>query len=65
MATKVVTFRLPDDLMEAITSQAQATGRPRTAVVVDALKQVFGVPSPETVPASNARLHQQQGIIGQ
>lgn len=65
MATKVVTFRLPDDLMEAITSQAQATGRPRTAVVVDALKQVFGVPSPETVPTSNARLHQQQGVIGQ
>ena len=65
MATKVVTFRLPEDLMEAITSQAQATGRPRTAVVVDALKQVFGVPSSKTLPNSIARLHQQQEAISQ
>jgi PAS domain S-box-containing protein len=65
MATKVVTFRLPDELMEAITSQAQATGRPRTAVVVDALKQVFGVPSAQTLPTSVDKLHQHQEAVGQ
>ena len=65
MATKVVTFRLPEDLMEAITSQAQATGRPRTAVVVDALKQVFGVPSRRTLATSIERLQHQQEAIGQ
>jgi PAS domain S-box-containing protein len=65
MATKVVTFRLPDELMEAITSQAQATGRPRTAVVVDALKQVFGVPSAQTPPTAVDKLHQHQEAVGQ
>jgi PAS domain S-box-containing protein len=65
MATKVVTFRLPDDIMEAITSQAQATGRPRTAVVIDALKQAFGVPSPKALPTALERSHQQQKTLHQ
>lgn len=62
MATKVVTFRLPDELMEAITSQAQATGRPKTAVVVDALKQVFGVSIAKTLHTSVEKLRQQQAL---
>ena len=63
MATKVVTFRLPEDLMEAITSQAQATGRPKTAVVVEALKQVFGNRCTQTPTVSIDLLHQQQEAI--
>ena len=59
MATSVVTFRLPDELMQAIMSQVKATGRDRTAVVVDALKQVYGFPSSQTSPVSLEGLHKQ------
>jgi PAS domain S-box-containing protein len=45
--------------MQAIMSQVKATGRDRTAVVVDALKQVFGFPSSNTSPASLEGLHKQ------
>ncbi len=60
MATRVVTFRLPEDLMQVITSQAQATGTSKTAVVVDALKQVFGFASSETPPPPLQGLPKQQ-----
>src|SRR3712207_4491647 len=60
MATKVVTFRLPEELIQAITSQAKATGRCNTAVVVDALKQVFGFPTSTTPSASLEGLHKKQ-----
>lgn len=40
-------------------SQVKATGRDRTAVVVDALKQVFGFPSSHTSPDSLEGLHKQ------
>jgi PAS domain S-box-containing protein len=65
MATRVVTFRLPEDLIQAITSQAKATGTDRTAVVVSALKQVFGIASSKTPPASLKGLHQQQDVLNQ
>lgn len=63
MATKVVTFRLPEDLIQAITSQAKATGRCNTAVVVDALKQVFGFSNSTTPSASLEGLHKQQEAL--
>lgn len=59
MATKVVTFRLPEDLIEAITLQATTSGRCKTAVVVEALKQVFGL-SASTTATSLGGLHKQQ-----
>jgi len=62
MATKVVTFRLPADLIEAITLQANASGRCKTAVVVDALKQVFSSSS-STTPALLEGLEQQQEVL--
>ncbi|HAA28634.1 MAG TPA: hypothetical protein DCE56_14290 [Cyanobacteria bacterium UBA8553] len=65
MATKVVTFRLPEDLIQAITSQAKATGRCNTAVVVDALKQVFGFPTSTTPSASLEGLHKQQEALNE
>lgn len=65
MSTKVVTFRLPEDLMKAITSEARATGKCKTAVVVDALKQVFGEKECQTQSASKERLHQSQEVLCQ
>ncbi len=62
MVSKVVTFRLPEDLMEAITSQAKATGRDRTAVVIEALKQVLGSPS-TTPPVSLEGLQKQLDVL--
>jgi PAS domain S-box-containing protein len=62
MATKVVTFRLPEDLIEAITLQANASGRCKTAVVIDALKQAFGFPSSPT-SASLEGLHKKQEAL--
>ena len=59
MATKVVTFRLPEDLIEAITLQANASGRCKTAVVVEALKQVL-ICHTNTTPALLEGLQQQQ-----
>lgn len=63
MATKVVTFRLPEDLIEAITLQANASGRCKTAVVVEVLKQVL-IPN-STTPALLEGLQQQQEALQQ
>ena len=63
MATRVVTFRLPEDLIQAISSQAKERGTDRTAVVIDALKQVFGFPSSQTSPASLKGLQRQQDAV--
>ncbi|MGB7442349.1 MAG: PAS domain-containing protein [Coleofasciculaceae cyanobacterium] len=52
MSSKVVAFRLPEELMQAVVSQAKATGKSKTAVVVDALKKVFGFPVKEDSNAS-------------
>src|ERR671932_273708 len=59
MTTKVVTFRLPEDLLQAITSQAKATGRCNTAVVVEALRQALGFPASTTPSASLVGHHKQ------
>jgi len=47
MSSKLVAFRLPEELIEAVDAQARATGQDRTAVVVQSLKRVFGFQSPE------------------
>lgn len=62
MATKVVTFRLPEDLIEAITLQATASGRGKTAVVVEALKQVFGLSASTTTTSVDGIDKQQQEL---
>ena len=61
MASKLLAFRLPEELVEAIDSQAKATGRDRTAVVVHALKQIFGLPSTEPTKAKDIQ-EQLKGI---
>ena len=63
MATRILTFRLPEEIIQAITSQAQATGRCKTAVVVDALNNFFGFSSNTIPPAFLAKLQQQQDAL--
>ena len=58
MANKLVAFRLPEEIVQAIESQATATGSDRTAVVIQALKQVFGFPSSTQTPATVEKLEQ-------
>ncbi|NEO30264.1 MAG: PAS domain S-box protein [Symploca sp. SIO3C6] len=53
MASKIATFRLPEDLTQEIRARAEATGRDRTAVVIEALKQAFGFSVSEVSPATN------------
>lgn len=65
MASSVMTFRLPEDLMQAIMSQAKATGCSRTAVVIDALRQSFGFCASETPATSLEGLHQQLDALRQ
>jgi predicted transcriptional regulator len=45
MASKLVAFRLPDDVVQAIESEAKITGKDKTAVVVQALRRFFDLPS--------------------
>lgn len=41
MNTKVVAFRLPEEIIEAIETEAKARGQTKTAIVVEALRQHF------------------------
>lgn len=59
MASKIATFRLPENLIQEIRSRAEATGRDRTAVVIEALKQAFGMPASVSRPATVEELKQQ------
>jgi PAS domain S-box-containing protein len=59
MVSKIATFRLPENLIQEIRSRAEATGRDRTAVVVEALKQAFGFPPSEPRPATVEELQGQ------
>jgi PAS domain S-box-containing protein len=63
MATKIVTFRLPVELIQAITSQAKSTGRCKTAVVIDALHHFFGFSCSTITPALLAKLQQKQDAL--
>ena len=59
MVSKIATFRLPENLIQEIRSRAEATGRDRTAVVVEALKQAFDLPVSESRPATVEKLQEQ------
>ena len=58
MANKLVAFRLPEEIVQAIDSQATATGSDRTAVVIQALKQVFEFPSSAQTPDAAEKLEE-------
>lgn len=59
MVSKIATFRLPENLIQEIRSRAEATGRDRTAVVIEALKNSFGIPITESRPATVEKLQEQ------
>jgi PAS domain S-box-containing protein len=59
MVSKIATFRLPENLIQEIRSRAEATGRDRTAIVIEALKQAFGFPQNESRPATVEELQGQ------
>lgn len=63
MVSKIATFRLPEDLTQEIRVRAEATGRDRTAVVIEALKQAFGFPLDESRSATVEELQQQLGEL--
>ncbi|NJN57484.1 MAG: PAS domain S-box protein [Leptolyngbyaceae cyanobacterium SL_5_9] len=59
MASKTITFRLPAEVIEVIESQAKATGRNRTAIVIEALAQTYGLHPPSPAPVTTEILQQQ------
>jgi len=59
MASKTITFRLPAEVIEVIESQARATGRNRTAIVIEALAQTYGLHPPSPAPVTTEILQQQ------
>ncbi|MBD2000355.1 PAS domain S-box protein [Leptolyngbya sp. FACHB-541] len=59
MASKTITFRLPAEVIEVIESQARATGRNRTAIVIEALAQTYGLQPPSPAPVTTEILQQQ------
>jgi hypothetical protein len=50
MASKLVAFRLPQDLIEAIEAEAAATGKDKTSIVTNGLRQVFHIPAKKAHP---------------
>ena len=59
MVSKIATFRLPEQLTQEIRFRAETTGRDRTAVVIDALKQAFGLPPGDPRPATVEEIQDQ------
>ncbi|MDJ0704109.1 MAG: PAS domain S-box protein [Leptolyngbyaceae cyanobacterium MO_188.B28] len=59
MATKTVSFRLPDTIVKAIEAQTQATGKRKTTLIIEALAQVYGLPAPAPPSATPEALQQQ------
>jgi PAS domain S-box-containing protein len=59
MASKTITFRLPAEVIEVIESQARATGRNRTAIVIEALAKTYGLQPPSPAPVTTEILQQQ------
>lgn len=63
MTTRTMTFRLPLDLAQVIEDQASVAGSDRTAVVVAALTQYWGLPLPVPAPVTLAALQQHMGQL--
>ncbi|MEQ8754567.1 MAG: PAS domain S-box protein [Coleofasciculus sp. G1-WW12-02] len=63
MVSKIATFRLPEQLSHEIRSRAEASGRDRTAVVIEALKQAFGFPLDESHSTTVDELQEQLNTL--
>ena len=59
MASKTVSFRLPDSLIKAIEARTQSTGKRKTTLIIEALAQVYDLPPPST-PSTTPETIQQQ-----
>jgi hypothetical protein len=61
MASKLVAFRLPQDLIEAIEAEAAATGKDKTSIVVNGLRQIFQVSADSSCPRESLQQSVPQG----
>jgi predicted DNA-binding protein len=52
MASKLVAFRLPEDLIAVIESESKAKSKDKTAVVVNALRHYFELPTSDPTLAA-------------
>ena len=60
MASKTVSFRLPENIVQAIEAHAKATGKNKTTLIVEVLTQAYGLePSPQRQQITPAMLQQQ------
>ncbi|MDJ0704111.1 MAG: PAS domain S-box protein [Leptolyngbyaceae cyanobacterium MO_188.B28] len=60
MASKTVSFRLPENIVQAIEAHAKATGKNKTTLIVEVLTQAYGLaPSPQQRQITPTMLQQQ------
>ena len=60
MASKTVSFRLPENIVQAIEAHAKATGKNKTTLIVEVLTQAYGLePSPQRRQITPTMLQQQ------
>ena len=59
MANKTISFRIPDEITEALDTQVKITGRSRTSLIVEALTQMFGLPQASPNGATTTSLEHQ------
>lgn len=59
MANRTVSFRLPEELIEAIEAHARISGKTRTDLVIEALALIYDVPPPESPPLTLDAVQQQ------
>lgn len=69
MASRTITFRFPEEVIQAIEARARAIGSNRTAVLMEALTHAYGFPASSTPPVSTDALQNrlqglEQQIIG-
>ena len=59
MAKKTVSFRLPDNIIQALEAQAKATGKTKTALIVEILTETYGLSQRPPQPITPEMLQQQ------
>lgn len=59
MAKKTVSFRLPDNIVQALEAQAKVTGKNKTKLVVEILTQAYDLSQPPSQQVTPEMLQQQ------
>jgi len=65
MASKTVSFRLPEEILDAIEKLAKTLGKTKTDLVVEALAQVYGLPKPQSSLVNLDSVQQQINTLRQ